>query len=133
MQQSIFAKIVRGEVPCHKVYEDDMTLAFLDVYPKSDGHVLVIPKVRPAEFAWDLDDDVYQACMATAKKVALRLREAMPQQYVHQSIVGTDVPYAHIHLIPFDTTADLNKPQRMDVEPDHEALAAMAEKLRIEA
>lgn len=130
MQNSVFAKIVSGEIPCHKVYEDDMTLAFMDVYPKNDGHVLVIPKVRPTEFIWDLDDDVYQAVMATAKKIALRLREVMPDPYVHQAVVGTDVPYTHVHLIPFTTTKDLHGRQDFDADPDHETLAKLAGKIR---
>ena len=130
MENSIFAKIVSGEIPCHKVYEDDMTLAFLDVYPKNDGHVLVIPKIRPTEFVWDLDDDVYQAVMVTAKKVALRLREVMPDPYVHQAVVGTDVPYAHVHVIPFTTTKDLHTRQDFSADPDNEKLTAIAEKIR---
>lgn len=129
MNDSIFAKIIAGEIPCHKVYEDDQTLAFLDVYPKNTGHTLVIPKISPAEFVWDLDDSTYQAVMATARKVALRLREVMPQSYVHESVVGTDVPYAHVHLIPFDKTSDLHAPQTTE-DPDHESLATLAEKLR---
>lgn len=129
MNDSIFAKIVAGEIPCHKVYEDEQTLAFLDVYPKTTGHTLVIPKVRPAEFVWDLDDDTYQAVMATARKVALRLREVMPQAYVHEAVVGTDVPYAHVHLIPFNKTSDFHGPQTTD-DPDHETLAVLARKLK---
>lgn len=133
MENSIFAKIVRGEIPCHKVYEDDMTLAFLDIYPKNEGHTLVIPKVNPAEFVWDLDEETYQACMSTAKKLALHLRQSLPYPYVHQAVVGVDVPYAHIHLIPFRTTDDFNKPQRMDVEPDHGALAELAARVRLKS
>lgn len=132
MQDSIFTKIVSGEIPSHKVYEDDMTLAFLDVYPQNQGHTLVIPKVRPTEFVWDLEDDVYQACMATAKKVALRQREVLSYQYVHQAVVGIDVPYAHINLIPFDTVAELHRPQPTD-DPDHETLAELAKKLYFES
>ncbi len=132
MEDSIFTKIIKGEIPCHKIYEDEKTLAFLDIYPKNEGHTLVIPKVHPAEFVWDLDDDTYQSVMATAKKVALRLREVLPYQYVHQAVVGTDVPYAHVHLIPFATTSDLHGSAAADMsgEPDHGAFAALAEKLR---
>ena len=129
MNDSIFAKIVAGEIPCHKVYEDEQTLAFLDVYPKTIGHTLVIPKQRPAEFVWDLDDTTYQAVMATAQRVARRLRNVMPQAYVHESVVGTDIPYAHVHLIPFDKTSDFHGPQTTN-EPDHEALASLAKELR---
>lgn len=130
MEDSIFTKIVNGEIPCHKIYEDEKTLAFLDIYPKNEGHTLVIPKVAPAEFVWDLNDDTYRALMDTTRKVALRLREVLPYKYVHEAIVGTDIPYAHTHLVPFDTTAQLHQPQRTDQEPNHSALAALAEKLR---
>ena len=129
MKDSIFAKMVSGEIPCHKVYEDEKTLAFLDIYPKLEGHVLVIPKVSPAEFVWDLDDDTYRAVMATSKKVALRLRSMFGSKYVHQTIVGTDVPYAHVQLIPFDHSDELHKKQTTSAEPDHKALAELAERI----
>lgn len=129
MQPSVFTKIISGEIPSHKIYEDDLTLAFLDVHPKNEGHTLVVPKIRPAEFVWDLEDEIYQACMVTAKKVALRLREELPYQYVHLGVVGTDVPYAHIHVIPFNTTRDLHDVP-LSGEPDHTNLAQLAEKLR---
>jgi len=132
MEDSVFAKIVAGDIPCHKIYEDQYTLAFLDIYPKSDGHVMVIPKIRPAEFVWDLDDDVYEHVMRTCKKLALHLRERTGKPYIHEAIVGTDVPYAHVHLIPFTTTADLRTSQRTDIEPDHEAFASLAAKLRLD-
>ena len=129
MQNTVFHKIVRGDLSCHKIYEDDKTLAFLDVYPQNEGHTLVIPKVNPAEFVWDLDDETYQACMATAKKVASRQRKVLPYKFVHQAVVGIDVPYAHIHLVPFDEVQQINRPQPTD-EPDHEKLAKLADKLR---
>lgn len=128
MQDSIFTKIIKGEIPCHKVYEDELTLAFMDIHPVQPGHTLVIPK-KQIEFVWDLPDEDYQAVMATVKKVALRLREVLPQHYVSERIVGTDVPHAHVQLVPFTVTADLRKPQDMESEPDHTALAEMAKKL----
>ena len=111
--------------PCHKIYEDDKTLAFMDIHPVNEGHVLVIPK-NQIEFVWDLPDEDYQALAATTKKVELRLRELLPYTYVHQRIMGTDVPHAHVHLIPFDTTSQLTTPQRMDIEPDHVTLSELA-------
>ena len=129
MEDTIFTKIITGEIPCYKIYEDDTTLAFLDIFPKHEGHTLVIPKTNPAEFVWDLDAETYQAVMATARKVALRLREVLPYPYIHEAVVGTDIPYAHVHLVPFATTSDLHNPQRTNVEPDHAALAALAAKL----
>lgn len=132
MDDSIFAKIVRGNIPAHKIYEDDMTLAFLDVYPKTPGHTLVIPKKNPAKFVWDLDADTYTAIMATSKKVALRLRSSLNTPYVHQAVIGVDVPYAHVHLVPFTTTNELESSPDMSREPDHESLASLAEMLRID-
>lgn len=130
MQETIFTKIVKGEIPCHKIYQDELTMAFLDVHPLLPGHVLVIPK-QQIEFVWDLPDDLYQAVMATSKKVALRLREVLPEKYIHERIVGIDVPHAHVQLIPFNNSRDLRAQQDMGSEPDHQALAAMAKKLKI--
>ncbi len=108
MEDSIFTKIVAGEIPCHKIYEDDDVLAFLDIEPRTEGHTLVIPKVNPAEFVWDLDDDIYVALMRATKTIARHLRAATGKTYVHEAIVGTDVPYAHIHLVPFDDGKELH-------------------------
>ena len=79
MHDSIFTKIIKGEIPSHKVYEDADTYAFLDIHPIQPGHVLVIPK-RQAEYVWDLSDEEYQALMETAKKVARKIREAFPEK-----------------------------------------------------
>jgi histidine triad (HIT) family protein len=128
MQDSIFTKIIKGEIPCHKVYEDEKTLAFLDIYPVQPGHVLIIPK-NQIEFVWDLPDEDYLAVMDTSKKIALRIREMLPAQYVHERIVGTDVPHAHVHLIPFNATSELANEPNTEVEPDHAALAEMARRL----
>ena len=128
MQDSIFTKIIRGEIPSHKIYEDALTYVFLDIYPAQPGHTLVIPKVQ-VEFVWDLDDKTYQAVMETTKKVALRLREVMGKPFVGERIVGIDVPHAHVQLIPFSTAEEFRAPQDMQAEPDHEALATLAKKL----
>ena len=129
MEDSIFTKIIKGEVPSYKVYEDDKTLAFLDIHPIQPGHTLVIPK-QQIEFLWDVPDDSYLAVMETAKKVALRIRESMPQRLVHMGVVGLDVPHAHVHLIPFNSISDLSFTPDPNVEPDHDALTKIAEKLR---
>lgn len=130
MEDSIFTKIIKGEIPCHKIYEDDTTLAFLDIFPRNEGHALVVPKVNPTEFVWDLDDETYAAVMNTCRKVALRLRSVLSVSYVHEAVVGTDIPYAHVHLVPFNVTSELHNSQRADKEPEHAALAALAERLR---
>lgn len=128
MEDSIFTKIIKGEIPCHKVYEDEVTLAFLDIHPVQPGHTLVIPK-KQIEFVWDLPDEDYRAVMATAKKVALRLREVLGTKYIGERVVGVDVPHAHVQLIPFNGARELLTPQDMSAEPDHVALAEMAKKL----
>lgn len=131
MQDSIFSKIARGEVPCHKVYEDELTLAFLDIHPVQPGHTLVIPK-QQVEFVWDLDDELYVAVMATAKKVAQRLRDVTGIPYVGEKIIGVDVPHAHVQLIPFSSAAQLSAEANLSADPDHAALAAVAKKLYFE-
>lgn len=128
-EPSIFSKIIRGDVPCHKVYEDERTLAFLDIHPVQPGHTLVVPKAE-VEFAWDLPDDDYQAVMATAKRVAQRLRTVLGTPYIGEKIEGVDVPHAHVHLIPFSTAEEFMRRADMAAEPDHAALATLAERLR---
>lgn len=128
MADSVFTKIVKGEIPCHKIYEDERTLAFLDIHPVQPGHVLVIPK-KQVEFVWDLADEDYQAVMSTVQKVARRLREMLGVRYVGERIVGVDVPHAHVQMIPFNTVEEWKAPQDMNAEPDHAALAQLAQKL----
>lgn len=131
MEDSVFTKIIKGEIPCYKVYEDAQTIAFLDIEPIQPGHVLVVPKAQ-VEFVWDLNDQDYTALQKTVKKVAYHLREKSEQPYVGELIVGTDVPHAHIHLVPFTVPSDMKRIFNEDFEPDHTSLATMAEKLRME-
>jgi histidine triad (HIT) family protein len=128
MEDSIFTKIIKGEIPAHKIYEDDKTLAFLDIHPIQAGHTLVIPK-KQIEFVWDLPDEEYQAVMATAKKVALHIRKTLGVNYVGEQVIGVDVPHAHVQLIPFNTPAQYHARQDMDAEPDQAALAEIAKTL----
>jgi histidine triad (HIT) family protein len=130
MEASIFTKIIKGEIPCHKVYEDELTLAFLDIHPVTPGHMLVIPK-KQIEFVWDLPAEDYAAVMTTTRKVALRLRDVLGAAYVGERIVGVDVPHAHVQLIPFDDVEAFKAPQDMDSEPDHAALEALGQRLAI--
>lgn len=125
---TLFTKIIQGEIPCHKIYEDEHTFAFLDIHPKSEGHTLVVPK-EEMEFVWDLDEETYAALFGTVQKVAKRLREVVDAPYVGELIVGVDVPHAHVHLIPFEHPRVLSAPQDLDSEPDHEALAKLAKRL----
>lgn len=128
MDDSIFTKIIRGDIPSHKIYEDDRTLAFLDIHPKQPGHTLVVPK-KQVEFVWDLDEEDYRALMATVKKVAERLRTILSRPYVGMLVVGVDVPHAHVHVYPFSTTEQSQFIPDQSAEPDHTALAEIAKKL----
>lgn len=97
---SIFAKIVAGEIPCYKIYEDDKVLAFLDIHPEAKGHTLVIPKIE-VDRIYDLPDEDYAAVMAAAKKIARHMEDVLGARTLWK-VIGTDVPHAHIHLMPFD-------------------------------
>jgi histidine triad (HIT) family protein len=128
MADTIFTKIIKGEIPAHKLYEDERTFAFLDIHPKTPGHTLVIPK-RQVEFVWDLDETDYQAVMATAKKVAERLRTVLGYPYVGELVFGMDVPHAHVHVYGFTTAEEARRIPGQATEPDHAALADLAKQL----
>ena len=128
MEETLFTKIINGTIPCHKVYEDELTFAFLDIYPVQPGHTLVIPK-RPVEFVWDLNDEDYAALMATTKLVAQRLRQVMTVPYIGSKVIGTDVPHAHVHLIPFSQSAHLHHAPDRKAEPNHAELSALVKTL----
>ena len=130
MQDSIFTKIIKGEIPCHKVYEDEKTIAFLDIHPVREGHILVVPKSQ-VEFLWDLESVDYAAVMSTVQKIALHLREQMNVPYVGEQVIGVDVPHAHVHLIPFSDVKEFRNQPDMMAEPDHAALAQLAKRLAL--
>lgn len=127
MTNSIFTKIIRGEIPCHKVYEDDRVLAFLDILPIQPGHTLLVPK-QQIEFVWDLRMDLYDHMWFVARRIADRQRDVLSPNRIGTMIDGEAVPHAHIHLIPLNGARDMHA-SRPD-QPDHEALATMAEGLR---
>ena len=97
---SVFTKIIEGEIPCYKVYEDAKTLAFLDINPETRGHVLVVPKVE-VDKIYELNDADWVDLWATVKKVALRMEEVFGSRTL-MKVIGTDVPHAHVHLVPYD-------------------------------
>ena len=99
---SVFAKIVAGEIPCYKIYEDEKVLAFLDIHPETKGHTLVIPKVE-VDKIYDLSEEDYLALMLAAKKIARHMEDVLGARILWK-VVGTDVPHAHIHLEPLDET-----------------------------
>ena len=103
---SIFSKIVNGEIPAHKVAEDENYLAFLDVFPTAFGHTLVIPK-KEVDYLFDLDDELYAGLQMFAKKVAVGLKEAVPCIKIGVMVLGLEVRHAHIHLVPMQSERDL--------------------------
>ena len=127
MADSIFTKIIKGELPSFKVYEDDRTLAFMNIEPITPGHVLVVPKKQ--EDIWDLSEEDYQALMSTVKKVARRIKEVLKPRRVGVQIVGIDIEsHAHIHVFPFDNMGDY---RQMPQPAENEDLREMAKKLAI--
>lgn len=104
---TIFTKIVRGEIPCYKIAEDEKYLAFLDVFPLAKGHVLVIPK-KETDYIFDIDDAEYSEMFLFAKKVAVAMKKAIPCIKIGVSVIGLEVPHAHIHLIPMNNVSDMN-------------------------
>jgi histidine triad (HIT) family protein len=128
MADSIFTKIIKGEIPANKIYEDELTLAFLNIYPDQPGHTLVIPK-KQIDHLWDLPDEDYVAVMETSKKVANRIREVLKPERVGVKVVGEEVPHAHVHLIPFNTVKEFQIHIPHLGEPNYEALEEMAKKL----
>jgi histidine triad (HIT) family protein len=98
---SIFTKIVKGEIPCYKIAEDDKFLAFLDVNPNAKGHTLCIPK-QEINKIFDIEDELYLGLMQFSKKIAIALEKAVPCKRVGMAVIGLEVPHAHVHLIPLN-------------------------------
>ena len=128
MSDSIFTKIIRGEIPCHKIYEDEFSFAFLDIHPKTPGHTLVVPKKQIDEFQ-DLPEEDYLAVMKTVKTVAKRQKDVLDAKRVGIEVIGIDVPHAHVHVFPFSDISEYRRIVDMSLEPNHDELAEMAKKL----
>lgn len=125
---SIFTKIISGEIPAHKVAETQDFLAFLDISPLAEGHVLVIPK-KEVDYIFDIDDETYAGLMIFAKIVARGIKKAIPCKKVGVSVIGLEVPHAHVHLIPMNSVSDMNF-SKEKLKPSQEELAATAQKIR---
>ncbi|MDR0957310.1 MAG: HIT family protein [Candidatus Nomurabacteria bacterium] len=123
MEDSVFTKIIRGDIPSHKIYEDDKVFAFLDIHPETAGHTLVVPKIQ-VDKIYDLPDDYYSAMWSAAKTIAQNMEKVLGKR-VRLSVVGVDVPHAHIHVLTID-------PAKIGTPPplaNNEDLAKIAEKL----
>jgi|TARA_B110000495_G_scaffold35099_1_gene27902 histidine triad (HIT) family protein len=103
---SIFTKIINKEIPCYKVAETENCLAFLDINPNAEGHTLCIPK-KEIDNIFDLDTELYNELMLFSKKVAKALKKAVPCERIAMSVIGLEVPHAHIHLIPINEMKDV--------------------------
>jgi len=104
---TIFTKIIKGEIPCYRVAEDERFFAFLDINPLHAGHTLVVPK-KETDYLFDLDDDTYAGLMLFSKKVAAAIEKAVVCKRIGVAVVGLEVPHVHVHLIPMNTMDDIN-------------------------
>lgn len=124
---TIFSKIIAGEIPCHKVAENEDYLAFLDIMPLRMGHVLVIPK-RETDYLFDMEDDDLTGLIVFAKQVAKALKLVVPCKKVGVTVIGLEVPHAHVHLVPMNAMNDMNF-ANTKLQPSSEELADMAAKI----
>lgn len=128
-EPSIFTRIINGEIPCHKIYEDEKVIAFLDVHPINPGHTLLVPKIQ-VDHLWDLMEEDYDYLFKVAKKLAVHIRQTIDCPRVGLVVEGFGVPHVHLHLIPIYQGNDLKKPQEnKDSLIDHDSLAKIAQKL----
>ena len=126
---TIFTKIIAGEIPCHKVHEDDKILVFMDILPVQPGMVLVVPKAEVDNFE-DLSDEDYQALWATVKKVAKKMRQVFPaKKKIAVQVEGLDVAHVHVKMFPIDSGAEFHAKPNLGNESDHALLTEMATKL----
>lgn len=124
---TLFSRIMAGEIPCHKIWEDDRFFAFLDIKPIQPGHVLVVPK-QEIENAFEMDEETYAAFFLAAKRLVPAIRDAMGSARVGLVVEGLEVPHAHIKLVPISKPHDLAQENAKDATP--EELAAVADKIR---
>ncbi len=125
---TIFTRIIQGEIPCHKIAENDKFIAFLDITPVAKGHTLVVSK-QEVDYFFDLENDLLAEINVFAKEVAVKLQRAIPCRRIGVAIIGLEVPHAHVHLIPLNTMADINfSAERLKFTQDE--LAAIAASVR---
>ena len=129
MAESIFTKIIKGEIPCYKILEDDRFIAFLDVFPIKKGHTLVVPKAQ-IDYLFDLDDSLLSDLMLFTKKVAQKMEKAIPCERIGVAVVGLEVPHAHIHLVPLDSVGDIDFGQPK-LKLSSQEMAKIADSIRI--
>jgi histidine triad (HIT) family protein len=125
---SVFTRIIQGEIPCHKLAENEKFIAFLDITPVAKGHTLVVPKLE-VDYFFDLNSELLSEINLFAKEVAEKLQRVVPCRRVGVAIIGLEVPHAHVHLIPLNTMADINfSAERLKMTS--EQLASLAAEIR---
>ncbi|MFZ1970640.1 MAG: HIT family protein [Candidatus Nanoarchaeia archaeon] len=127
MENCVFCKIIKGEIPAVKIWEDEKHIAMLDINPIKPGHVLLIPK-KHSEYIFDLDDKEYNLLMVKAKEIAKKLKLKLNSKRIGLAIEGFGVPHIHVHLIPIDKENDLNSKRMRPLSA--EELNKMADKLK---
>ncbi len=125
---SIFSKIISGEIPCYKVAENDQFLAFLDVFPLVKGHVLVVPK-QEIDYIFDLPDRLLADLFVFAKSIAPAIEKAVPCKRIGVTVIGLEVPHAHVHLVPMSTANDVNFTQPK-IKVDAAEMEAIANRIK---
>lgn len=125
---TIFSKIINGEIPCYKIAENEEFFAFLDINPVNWGHTLVVPK-RETDYIFDIADDELARMMIFAKRVAKALRETIPCRKIGVTVLGLEVPHAHIHLVPLKHEGDMDFKHKID-NPDAEKMKQIAAAIR---
>jgi histidine triad (HIT) family protein len=104
---SIFTKIIQGDIPSYKIAENEFCYAFLDIFPLQRGHILVVPK-KEIDLIFDLEDSDYNELMSFSRKIANAIKKAIPCERVGMTVIGLEVPHAHVHLIPINNVNDIN-------------------------
>ena len=125
---SIFSKIISGDIPCHKIAENEKFLAFLDIAPLVEGHTLVIPK-KEVDYIFDLEDELLAEINLFARDVARKIQNAIPCKRIGVTVIGLEVPHAHVHLIPINGVADMNF-EKPKMSISQERLAEIAALIR---
>jgi len=127
---TIFSRIIKGEIPCYRIAEDERYFAFLDINPLRAGHTLVVPK-QETDYIFDLDDELLSGLFIFSKKVADAIKRAFPCNRIGIAVLGLEVPHVHIHLVPMDTMEDVNfRNPKLKFTP--EEFKSIAEKIRKE-
>lgn len=124
---TIFTKIIKGEIPCYKIAEDENFFAFLDINPVQKGHTLVVPKIED-DYIFHLDDQTLAGLMIFSKKVAKAVEKAVPCKRISVAVIGLEVPHTHVHLIPISQESDLNFAKKQQLAP--EEMEKIAESIR---